>query len=84
MSVCVQRVEGLSQCLKLRKLYLYQNYITSVQGLAGLDQLSTLWLNSNKIVDIEVGGAGQVGWGRSRWAGQGKVGGVGQGGRGTV
>ena len=72
----MQRVEGLSQCLKLRKLYLYQNHITSVQGLAGLDQLSTLWLNSNEIADIEVGGASRVGWGKSSWVGQVELGGA--------
>lgn len=70
---CVQRVQGLSQCVKLRKLYLYQNCITGVQGLAGLDELSTLWLNSNRITSIEVGVSRWAGWGRSRWAGWGSL-----------
>lgn len=47
-----------------------------MQGLAGLDELSTLWLNSNKIAYIEVGR-----WGRERWGGlRGADQGVGQGG----
>ena len=69
MCLCLlllQRIQGLSHCVKLRKLYLYQNCIARVEGLAGLDELTTLWLNSNKITSLEVGGAG--------WA---EVGGVG-------
>jgi|GEM_PF-4574125 len=46
-------LEGLRECVKLEKLYLYNNDITDVRALAGLKNLKKLSLRGNKIADIE-------------------------------
>lgn len=38
----------------LRKLYLYSNNISVIGNLEELQDLDTLWLNQNEIVNIEV------------------------------
>ncbi|XP_025105112.1 leucine-rich repeat-containing protein 9-like isoform X2 [Pomacea canaliculata] len=47
-----QKIEGLEECTKLQKLYLYGNKIEAIENLDNL-LLEVLWLNGNAIKNIE-------------------------------
>lgn len=49
----LQKIEGLEECTKLQKLYLYGNKIEAIENLDNL-LLEVLWLNGNAIKNIEV------------------------------
>lgn len=44
---------SLSGCPRLKKLWLCQNQITTIDGLHGVPELEELWLQSNNIVSLE-------------------------------
>ena len=48
-----KKIEGLKNCRNLKKLFLYSNRLTRIQNLEQLN-LDVLWLNDNKISEIEV------------------------------
>ena len=56
INVCIlfQSMDGLEQCLTLRKLYLYSNVIKKIQKISHMLELEVLWLNNNEITIIEV------------------------------
>lgn len=55
--LCVALIEnamqGLDDCRKLRKLYLYSNRIRRIENLSHCSQLEILWLSDNQIVVLE-------------------------------
>ena len=44
---------SLTGCPRLKKLWLCQNQITTIDGLHGVPELDELWLQSNNIVNLE-------------------------------
>jgi hypothetical protein len=49
---CIERIEGLSGCPKLRKLWLMENCISRIEGLEACTGLQELYLYSNRISSI--------------------------------
>lgn len=49
---CIERIEGLSGCPKLQKLWLMENRISKIEGLAACTGLQELYLYSNRITSI--------------------------------
>ncbi|KAL8168768.1 UNVERIFIED_CONTAM: hypothetical protein K2H54_016478 [Gekko kuhli] len=47
------KIEGLQQCIHLRKLYLYCNRISTIENLENLIELEVVWLNGNQIKEIK-------------------------------
>jgi Leucine-rich repeat (LRR) protein len=49
---CIERIEGLSGCPKLQKLWLMENRISKIEGLEACTGLQELYLYSNRISSI--------------------------------
>jgi Leucine-rich repeat (LRR) protein len=49
---CIERIEGLSVCAKLQKLWLLENRISKIEGLEACTGLQELYLYSNRISSI--------------------------------
>lgn len=49
-----QEISGLQKCLRLKKLYLYDNHISEIKNLKLQVDLEVLWLNNNCISQIQV------------------------------
>lgn len=49
---CIERIEGLSGCPQLQKLWLMENRISKVEGLNACTGLQELYLYSNRISDV--------------------------------
>lgn len=50
---CIEKIDGLSGCPKLQKLWLMENRIAKIEGLEGCTGLRELYLYSNRISRIE-------------------------------
>ena len=45
----ISHIEGLENCARLRRLWLFQNNISAVSGLHALPELEECWLQGNRI-----------------------------------
>lgn len=50
----LKEISGLQTCIRLQKLYLYDNKISKIENLEKLENLKVLWLSNNCIALVEV------------------------------